>query len=92
MDTSDGHHQAVDYREHQRYTRWIKCGKIDAKQIDGRWVVFCPDICLYTDQPSVQPVDHLQSEIQHLREALARRDRQIEQQTILLAMLAQQST
>ena len=62
---------------------------------------------LDTGQPNVQPddppdeqparavstahVEQMQSEIEHLREALHRRDTQIEQQNKLMAMLTQQN-
>lgn len=55
--------------------RWIQQKKVNAEQVDGRWHVH---VDLDTDQPNVQPdvqpddqVERMQSEIQHLRDALA---------------------
>ena len=60
--------------------RWIQQKKVNAEQVDGRWIVH---VDLDTDQPIVQPdvqVERMQSEIEHLRDALSRRDTQIDQQ------------
>ena len=75
--------------------RWIQQKKVNAEQVNGRWLV---QVDLDTDQPIVQPdvqptaqVERMQSEIEHLRDALSRRDTQIDQQNQLLAMLTQQN-
>ena len=80
--------------------RWIQQKKVNAEQVNGRWLVYADaDSGVDTDQPVVQPddqptaaqVEMMQSEIEHLRDALSRRDTQIDQQNQLLAMLTQQN-
>ena len=75
--------------------RWIGQEKVNAERVDGRWCVHVDlDTDQDTDQPIVQPdvqPERMQSEIEHLRDALARRDTQIDQQNQLLAMLTQQN-
>ncbi len=76
--------------------RWIQQKKVNAEQVNGRWLVYADaDSRVDTDQPDDQPtaaqVEMMQSEIEHLRDALSRRDTQIDQQNQLLAMLTQQN-
>ena len=79
--------------------RWIQQKKVNAERVDGRWIVHIDaDSGVDTPSPNVQPdvqptaqVERMQSEIEHLRDALSRRDTQIDQQNQLLAMLTQQN-
>lgn len=65
--------------------RWIQSGKLKAELVDGRYDV---QVDRQTDQTTDQTalIDQLRSEIDHLREQLARRDEQIDHAQQLLAM------
>lgn len=65
--------------------RWIKTGKVEAFLVDGRYLVSVTGQSGQTvDQTAL--IEQLRSEIQHLREQLARRDEQVDPLTKLLAM------
>ena len=86
--------------------RWIKIGRLNAEQINGRWHVQLdtqqdsvqdtdppndpPDV--QTSEPNSALVDQMQSEITHLRDQLQGRDTQIDHLTQLLAMQTNQNT
>jgi DNA-binding transcriptional MerR regulator len=65
--------------------RWIKQGKVEAELRDGRYLVSVTGQSGQTvDQTPL--IEQLRSEIDHLREQLARRDEQIDHLTQLMAM------
>ena len=74
--------------------RWIKARRLKAERVNGQWRVY-PDtdtmsnVSIQNVHPDVQA--QMQSEIDHLRDALHKRDIQIEQLNQLLAMQTQQN-
>ena len=81
--------------------RWIKARKLTAQRVNGQWHVQ-PDMDKMSkvstpNVPSVHPpatgqLHQMQSEITHLREALQKRDTQIEQLNAMLALQTTQNT
>ena len=75
--------------------RWIKARRLKAERVNRQWRVY-PDtdtmsnVSIQNVHPDVQA--QMQSEIDHLRDALHKRDTQIEQLNQLLAMQTQQNT
>jgi len=96
---------AKHFGVHERtIRRWIKSGKLKAEQVEGRWFVYVADENVRDDGQPVMGnardlgldarsqdrlYEHLTSEIQHLREQLARRDEQIESLTQQLSHMQQ---
>ena len=77
--------------------RWIKAHRLKASRVNGQWRVY-PDTDTMSDvsRQNVHPaatatMAQMQSEIDHLRDALDKRDTQIEQLNQLLAMQTQQN-
>ena len=84
--------------------RRIESGKLKAEKVDGKWVV---EVVIDTDQtpvktpttafrtsekpPSIEELQHLRSEVKHLRESLSRKDTQIDQLHKLLAKSTNQN-
>ena len=80
--------------------RRIESGKLKAEKVDGKWVV---EVVQDTDQtpvktphpaekpPSIEELQHLRSEVKHLRELLLRSDTQIDQLHKLLAKSTNQN-
>ena len=77
--------------------RRIKSRKLQAQQVDGgRWIV---EVVQSNDQTPVQPnvtpsigeVQQLRAENEHLRQSLERRDNQIDQLNIILALQTHQN-
>ena len=89
------HYQVSD----RTIRRWIKAKRLKASRVNGQWYVY-PDMDKMSDvsrqnvhnvHPSNDTTKQMQSEIDHLRQALDKRDTQIEQLNQLLAMQTQQN-
>ena len=74
--------------------RWLKSGKLNGEQVDGKWYVQADTVFEHYLNPNAHmdtqlALEQLQDETRHLRELLANRDSQIESMTQHIERLSQ---